>query len=144
MLIVWCEIPFHHVMTLSMAFASFSLPSCYLIVAGMMHLQMETCAVCILVVHVYFIKASPHTSPSSLSQYRALFRQCCGVGSSHLLLLQRDSHGVQLPGEGMDLLMSNPDVLHCRPGCRATYQCVTRMKHHERDARKTSLLLILG
>lgn len=53
-------------MTLSMAFASFSLPSCYLIVVGMMHYAFFMLfihyAVCLLMVHVYFIKASPHTS----------------------------------------------------------------------------------
>lgn len=46
-------------------------------------------------------------SPSfSLALYRAVFCQRRGVGTSHLLLLQRDSHGVQLPGEGMDLMKS--------------------------------------
>lgn len=31
---------------------------------------------------------------------RAVLRQRRGVGASHLLLLQGDRHGVQLPGEG--------------------------------------------
>lgn len=109
MLIVWCEIPFHHVMKLSMASAFFSLPSCYFIVVGVNDAKRDTLF-------------SPHTSNTictllqpfspasmSLSQYRAIFCQCCRVGTSHLLLLQRDSHGVQLPGEGKGaILMKYP------------------------------------
>lgn len=41
----------------------------------------------------------------SPSQYRAILCQRCGVGTSHLLLLQRDSHGVQLPGEGIAVIL---------------------------------------
>lgn len=60
-------------------------------------------------VHLYFIK--PFLSillplTSSFSQYRAVFCQHCGVGTSHLLLLQRDSHGVQLPGKGDENMFS--------------------------------------
>lgn len=71
--------------------------------------------------HLYFIKPllSAHLSNLmcfpllllplslllSLSQYRAVLCQRCGVGTSHLLLLQRDSHGVQLPGEGIEVIL---------------------------------------
>lgn len=97
-----------------MACASVSLPSCYLGVVGVNDTFANGDTVCCMLSHgpSIFIKPSPSThlsyTPSpvpSLSQYRAVFCQCCRVGTSHLLLLQRDSHGVQLPGEGMDVAL---------------------------------------
>lgn len=84
-----------------------------------MHWQMETLfTVCFLMVHVNISQQFLSTNtlpPSSLSpflslslsctQYRAVFCQRRGVGTSHLLLLQRDSHGVQLPGEGIEAVL---------------------------------------
>lgn len=42
-----------------------------------------------------------HLCVLSPQQHRALLCECCGVGTSHLLLLQRNSHGVQLLGKGI-------------------------------------------
>lgn len=124
----------------------------------MMHLQMETLfTVCFLLVHLYYIK--PFFSLShlfSLSQYRALFCQRCGVGTSYLLLLQRDSHGVQLPGEGIEVILmktypSELSVFTLRScwsiqsifwkdcGC----ECVVKRQHHESRFRSNTSLLLL-
>lgn len=40
-----------------------------------------------------------------LCLFRAIFCKCCGMGASHLLLLQRDCHGVQLLGEGIQVIL---------------------------------------
>lgn len=102
-LIVVREIPFHHVMKLSMALASFSLPSCYLCVMGGSSRRQTHGSVCLVTVRLHFMKGLTYAPAlRSFHRFRAVLRQRRGVGASHLLLLQRDRHGVQLPGEGTD------------------------------------------
>lgn len=100
-LIVVREITFHWVMKLSTALASFPPPSRYLCVTGVTESQTDTRrSVRFVTLHRYFIKRSHLCSFSRC--FRAVLRQCRGVGAAHLLLLQRDRHGVQLSGEGTD------------------------------------------
>lgn len=126
-----------------------------------MHLHMKTLfAVCFLMVHLYFKTFPPSSSnsdSSSLSQYRALFCQRCGVGTSHLLLLQGDSHGVQLPGEGIEviLLKTHPPVplnfrySHGRAAgpfrapLKGVEESVVKIQHHESRRRSNISLLLL-
>lgn len=157
-------------MKLSMACASFSLPSCYLGVVGVNDAFANGDIVCCIAfswsIYISLNPLSPLHFPYSslsLSQYRAIFCQRCGVGSSHLLLLQRDSHGVQLPGEGIDMVKSHPPFpLNCRrshrgAACpfRASFKkkrlrrgiCdrVAEMQRHERRRwNNISLQLIFG
>lgn len=56
-------------------------------------------SVFLVTVHLCFIKALTY---APALHFRAILRQRRGVGASHLLLLQGDRHGVQLPGEGTD------------------------------------------
>lgn len=116
-LIVCCEIPFQHVMKLS----SFSLPpppppSPRLppLAApprrrgsrATPRLQMEAAAPSIF--HEDFSLLILSLSSSG----RAVLCQRRGVGAAHLLLLQGDCHGVQLPGEGSDPMEVKPPAGH--------------------------------
>lgn len=96
-LIVVREIPFHRVMKLSTALASVSLPSRYLCVMGGNEWRTDTGPERLVTVRLRLMKA---LTCSPFLPCRAVLRQRRGVGASHLLLLQGDRHGVQLPGEG--------------------------------------------
>lgn len=92
-LIVVRDICFRRVMKLSTALAASPLPPCYLCVMGAADVTLRLYS--IKRSHLCSFSGSPHHSRAVLCQRR-------GVGASHLLLLQRDRHGVQLPGEGTD------------------------------------------
>lgn len=117
-LIVCCEIPFQHVMKLS----SFSLPPHPLPTPTPLaapprrrgsratpRLQMEAF---LQLLHLYFMEDISLLILSLSSSGRAVLCQRRGVGAAHLLLLQGDCHGVQLPGEGSDPMEVKPPAGH--------------------------------